>query len=103
MQRLLAVARTVERRKSYSSTTRGTSTPRGQVEIDEKVEELIFLTTALLAGSGKPGSKPRLDFFLMHLVTASVFLPIPPERAVERGAQGAAAEGNRTIASSVQH
>lgn len=48
---------------------------RGQAELDDKVEEVIVLATLLLAGSGKPGRKPRLDFFLMHLVTASLFLP----------------------------
>ncbi|EMD39980.1 hypothetical protein CERSUDRAFT_112224 [Gelatoporia subvermispora B] len=48
---------------------------RGQVEFDEKVEEALWVATLLLAGSGKPGRKPRLDFFLMHLLNASLFLP----------------------------
>lgn len=48
---------------------------RGQAELDEKVEELMWLATLLLAGSGKPGRKPRMDFFLMHMVTSSLFVP----------------------------
>ncbi|OCH91869.1 P-loop containing nucleoside triphosphate hydrolase protein [Obba rivulosa] len=48
---------------------------RGQEEFDEKVEEALWAATLLLAGTGKPGRKPRLDFFLMHLLNASLFLP----------------------------
>ena len=48
---------------------------RGQAELDEKVEEIIWLSTLLLAGTGRPGRKPRLDFFLMHMVTGSLFIP----------------------------
>lgn len=44
-------------------------------EIDSKIEELIWAATLLLASSGKSGRKPRLDFFLMHILNASVFLP----------------------------
>ncbi|KAF8510455.1 hypothetical protein BU17DRAFT_98061 [Hysterangium stoloniferum] len=40
-----------------------------------RVEELIFAVTLLTFGSGKPNRKPRLDFFLMHLLTSSLFLP----------------------------
>ncbi|EKM49645.1 uncharacterized protein PHACADRAFT_265208 [Phanerochaete carnosa HHB-10118-sp] len=47
---------------------------RGQAELDEKVEELIWLGTLLMAGTSKPGRKPRLDFFLMHMVTSSLFV-----------------------------
>ena len=48
---------------------------RGQAELDEKVEELLWATTLLLLGSGKQGRKPRLDFFLMHMLNASLFVP----------------------------
>lgn len=48
---------------------------RGQEELDEKVEELLWLTTFLMAGSGKAGRKPRLDFFLMHGLNVSLFIP----------------------------
>jgi hypothetical protein len=47
----------------------------GPAEIDSKIEELIWTATLLLASSGKPGRKPRLDFFLMHILNASIFLP----------------------------
>ena len=48
---------------------------RGQQELDERVEELFWLATLLLAGTGKPGRKPRLDFFLMHILNVSLFVP----------------------------
>ncbi|KAI0086580.1 hypothetical protein BDY19DRAFT_894614 [Irpex rosettiformis] len=44
-------------------------------DIGSKVEELLWMATLLLASTGKPGRKPRLDFFLMHMLTASLFLP----------------------------
>ncbi|TFK84112.1 hypothetical protein K466DRAFT_589194 [Polyporus arcularius HHB13444] len=47
----------------------------GQAELDDKVEELLWTATLLLAGTGKRGRKPRLDFFLMHMVTATLFVP----------------------------
>ncbi|KAL4251919.1 Questin oxidase-like protein [Abortiporus biennis] len=50
-------------------------TSRGQQELDEKVEELLWLNTLLLAATGKPGRKPRLDFFLMHCLNVSLFVP----------------------------
>lgn len=50
-------------------------TSRGQAALDEKVEELLWATTLLLAGTGKPGRPPRLDFFLMHMLNMSLFLP----------------------------
>ncbi|KAF5340342.1 hypothetical protein D9611_007914 [Ephemerocybe angulata] len=43
-------------------------------DISSKVEELIWASTLLMAATGKQGRKPRLDFFLMHLVTSSIFL-----------------------------
>ena len=48
---------------------------RGQAELDDKVEEILWTATLLLAVSGKRGRKPRLDFFLMHMLNASLFLP----------------------------
>ncbi|TFK41533.1 hypothetical protein BDQ12DRAFT_599551 [Crucibulum laeve] len=44
-------------------------------EIDKKVEECITVSILLMCATGKEGRKPRLDFFLMHLVTSSLFLP----------------------------
>lgn len=43
--------------------------------LNTKVEELFWLTTLLLVGTGKPGRKPRLDFFLMHLLNSTLFIP----------------------------
>lgn len=50
-------------------------TSRGQAAFDEKVEELIWTSTLLLIGAGRRGRKPRLDFFLMHMLNASLFVP----------------------------
>ncbi|KAF8630301.1 hypothetical protein AX15_003013 [Amanita polypyramis BW_CC] len=47
----------------------------GDEEFNAKVEEIIWTTTLLLCATGRPGRKPRLDFFLMHFVTSSLFLP----------------------------
>lgn len=44
-------------------------------ELDARVEELIWVATLLTVSTGKHGRKPRLDFFLMHLLTSSLFLP----------------------------
>ncbi|KAF8804705.1 hypothetical protein BYT27DRAFT_7259180 [Phlegmacium glaucopus] len=45
-----------------------------EADIASKVEECIWLSTLLMTATGKEGRKPRLDFFLMHLVTSSLFL-----------------------------
>ncbi|KAJ2929943.1 hypothetical protein H1R20_g7154, partial [Candolleomyces eurysporus] len=46
----------------------------GEKEFASKVEEFIWAATLLMAATGKKGKKPRLDFFLMHIVTSSLFL-----------------------------
>ncbi|KAJ8507666.1 hypothetical protein ONZ45_g9998 [Pleurotus djamor] len=38
------------------------------------VNEVIWTSTLLMFASGKPNKKTRLDFFLMHFVTSSIFL-----------------------------
>jgi len=43
-------------------------------EVAQKTEECIWVATLLFAATGKKGRKPRLDFFLMHLLTSSLFL-----------------------------
>ena len=45
-----------------------------EADLASKVEECIWVSTLLLASTGRKGRKPRLDFFLMHLVTSSLFL-----------------------------
>lgn len=50
-------------------------TAHGQAELDAKLEELIWAATLLLAGTGRHGRAPRLDFFLMHFLNASLFVP----------------------------
>lgn len=46
----------------------------GEREFASKTEEFVWASTLLMAATGKQGKKPRLDFFLMHLVTSSLFL-----------------------------
>ncbi|KAF5393012.1 hypothetical protein D9757_001125 [Collybiopsis confluens] len=43
-------------------------------EMDHKIEQLVWAAILSLFSTGKEGRKPRLDFFLMHLVTSSIFL-----------------------------
>ncbi|KZV92162.1 hypothetical protein EXIGLDRAFT_647560 [Exidia glandulosa HHB12029] len=42
---------------------------------EEKLEEVLWAVILLLFGTSKPGRKYRLDFFVMHMVTSSIFLP----------------------------
>ncbi|TFY61173.1 hypothetical protein EVG20_g7157 [Dentipellis fragilis] len=44
-------------------------------ELAERTEELFFVTTLLFAGTGRAGRKPRLDFFLMHMLNSTIFVP----------------------------
>lgn len=44
-------------------------------EISSRVEQALWTSTLMLAATGKPLRKPRLDFFLMHLLTSAFFLP----------------------------
>jgi len=60
-----------------------------ETDLASKVEECIWVTTLLLASTGKEGRKPRLDFFLMHLVTSSLFLQ-PLFKVLEKPAHKAA-------------
>jgi hypothetical protein len=53
----------------------GVSDEPTQGEVDERIRELFFANTLLLAGSGRAGRAPRVDFFLMHFFNATVFLP----------------------------
>lgn len=41
-----------------------------------KVEECMWQATLLLGATGKSGRKPRMDFFLMHFLTGSLFLRV---------------------------
>jgi hypothetical protein len=43
-------------------------------ELAQKSEELIWVATLLTFSTGRRGRKPRLDFFLMHLLTSSLFV-----------------------------
>ncbi|KAJ3489516.1 hypothetical protein NLJ89_g11522 [Agrocybe chaxingu] len=43
-------------------------------EVNAKVEEIIWTTVLLMSATGRPERHPRLDFFLMHLVTSSLFV-----------------------------
>ncbi|KAJ7173221.1 hypothetical protein C8R46DRAFT_1082248 [Mycena filopes] len=40
-----------------------------------KIEECLWQATLLVAATGKPNRAPRLDFFLMHILTSALCLP----------------------------
>lgn len=64
-----------EIRKLCATWWSGASTESQASNLDAKVEELFWVTTLLLCGTGKRGRKPRLDFVLMHALNATLFLP----------------------------
>lgn len=74
IQDALKASGRVDEIKRLSAQWQG-DTSRGQAALDEKVEELLWAATLLLAGTGKPGRTPRLDFFMMHMLNMSMFLP----------------------------
>lgn len=43
--------------------------------MDAKLEEVAWLATLLTGATSRPGKGMRIDFFLMHLLTSSLFLP----------------------------
>ncbi|KAJ7258396.1 hypothetical protein B0H12DRAFT_1109821 [Mycena haematopus] len=45
-------------------------------DIAHKVEECMWLATLLLGATSKPGRKPRMDFVLMHFLTAALLLRV---------------------------
>lgn len=47
----------------------------GDEYFDRKVEECFWSSVLLTFATGREGRKPRLDFFLMHLVTSAIFFP----------------------------
>lgn len=47
----------------------------GDAEFENKAEEIFWASVLVMFGSGREGRKPRLDFFLMHLVTSAIFFP----------------------------
>ena len=51
------------------------TTDADPADLEKKVEELTWMATLLLAATSKPSRKPRLDFFLMHVLNMSLFLP----------------------------
>ncbi|KAJ6564198.1 hypothetical protein B0H19DRAFT_942204 [Mycena capillaripes] len=44
-------------------------------EFANKAEECLWQATLLLAATGKPNRAPRLDFFLMHMLTSALCIP----------------------------
>jgi len=51
------------------------SADENDADLERKIEELFWVSTLGLAGSGRRGRKPRMDFFLMHTLNAVHFLP----------------------------
>ncbi|CAK5263339.1 unnamed protein product [Mycena citricolor] len=46
-----------------------------EAECAKKVEECLWLATLLMSATGRKGHEPRLDFFLMHILTSAICLP----------------------------
>ncbi|KAF8126231.1 hypothetical protein K438DRAFT_1890805 [Mycena galopus ATCC 62051] len=44
-------------------------------EFANKAEECLWQATLLLAATGRPNRAPRLDFFLMHILTSALCIP----------------------------
>jgi hypothetical protein len=44
-------------------------------EWESRVEECTWLATLIMAAVSKPDKPPRIDFFLMHALTTTIFLP----------------------------
>ncbi|WVF71677.1 hypothetical protein IAT40_006485 [Kwoniella sp. CBS 6097] len=42
---------------------------------ERKFEEVAIFVTLLACGTGREGHPPRVDFFLMHALTSSIFIP----------------------------
>jgi len=47
-----------------------------QEDVLNKTKELIAFSMSVYAGPTRPGTELKLDFFLMHALTSSLFLPI---------------------------
>lgn len=47
----------------------------GPAHLASKHDELTWFATLIVAGSGRMGRAPRLDFYLMHILTSSLFIP----------------------------
>ncbi|KAK8864191.1 hypothetical protein IAR55_001437 [Kwoniella newhampshirensis] len=47
----------------------------GKAGWERKYEEIAVFVTLLACGTGRQGHAPRVDFFLMHALTSSIFLP----------------------------
>ncbi|KAJ7053565.1 hypothetical protein C8F01DRAFT_1260545 [Mycena amicta] len=67
-------ARSEELKKIYSKWSLDTTKPNDE-EIKAKINECLLQATLLLVSTGKPNRTPRLDFFLMHLLTSALCLP----------------------------
>jgi hypothetical protein len=55
--------------------SKSTSDGVSDSEIAAKIEELVWVSALIFGAVSKKGRKPRLDFFLMHVLNMTVFLP----------------------------
>lgn len=56
------------------SDSASSSAVLSESESKDMLEQLAFFATLLFAGTSRPNRKPRLDFFLMHVLTSSLFV-----------------------------
>ncbi|KAJ7636509.1 hypothetical protein FB45DRAFT_828755 [Roridomyces roridus] len=62
-------------RKIYAKWSIDTTAPASSPEWDTRIGECFVQSTLLLAATSRPNRAPRMDFFLMHLLTAALCLP----------------------------
>ncbi|KAF7327151.1 hypothetical protein MKEN_00291900 [Mycena kentingensis (nom. inval.)] len=69
--------RGAELQRIYSKWSLDLSKSPADIDVDvaQKVEECLVQATLLLAATGRRGYAPRLDFFLMHILTSAICLP----------------------------
>ncbi|KAJ6627709.1 hypothetical protein B0H10DRAFT_358150, partial [Mycena sp. CBHHK59/15] len=68
--------RATEIRKIYSRWTFDVGDGAEPEQFAKKTEECLWQATLPLGATGKAGGKPRMNFFLMHFLTGSLFLHV---------------------------
>ncbi|TFY78458.1 hypothetical protein EWM64_g5556 [Hericium alpestre] len=66
-------------------------------ELAARVEELFFVAAVVFAGVSKRGRKPRLDFFLMHVLTSSIFVLVLSSSIKSKEARAKLLNGYLTV------
>ncbi|KAJ7476296.1 hypothetical protein B0H11DRAFT_1727341 [Mycena galericulata] len=68
----MAELRRIYAKWSIDTTLTGAAADK---EFASKIEECLWQATLILAATGRPNHAPRMDFFLMHVLTSAICLP----------------------------